>query len=71
MGKVYYGVQPSFIRVIRWAEEGDYDRVYDLVMQITEDHYAAEEAASWCENAAIGWTYEHDQFVIYVVEEDD
>ena len=71
MSKVYYGVQPAFSSVIRWANEGDCDRVYDLVLEITGNHYVAEEAASWCENAAIGWTYEHELFVIYIVEDEE
>lgn len=71
MSKVYYGVQPSFTNVIRWANEGDFDRVYELVIEITGDHYAAVEAASWCENATIGWTYEHELFTIYIVDDEE
>ena len=37
----------------------DHDGIYDLMMTITdEDHEISSDAASWCELARIGETYE-------------
>lgn len=62
MSKIYYAVKPSYSTVTRYAEEGDFDKVYDLVMEITESPEEAINASSWCELATIGEVYTFDNF---------
>jgi hypothetical protein len=62
MSKIYYAVKPNFSTVTRYAEEGDFTKVYDLVYQITNNHDVSADASSWCELASVGEKYEFDNF---------
>lgn len=47
----------------------DFDTIYEHMMQITDnDHEVASNAASWCELATIGETYEFREGFIEIVE---
>lgn len=47
----------------------DFDTIYEHMMQITgNDHEVASGAASWCELATIGETYEFREGFIVIVE---
>ena len=71
--KIYYAVKPLFCNVTRYAEEGDFDKVYDLVYEITQNPQEAIEASSWCELASVGEVYEFDNytesFTIEIIED--
>ena len=42
-----------------YRKANDYDRIYDLMMNLTDnDHEISADAASWCELASIGETYD-------------
>lgn len=69
MSKIWYAITPSFCNVTRYAEHKDFDHVYDLVMEITDNHETAASASSWCELASIGEIYEHDAFQIEIIED--
>lgn len=81
MSKIYYAVTPSFCNVTRYANEGDFEKVYDLVREITSSmgneasHKEAENASSWCEVASIGEVYEFDNFTeaftIEIIEDEE
>ena len=48
----------------------DFDTIYEIMMQITgNDHEGASNAASWCELASIGETYEFREGFIEIVEQ--
>lgn len=68
---IYYAITPAFSTVTRYAKEGDYDNVYDKIFFITNDEQEAVEASSWCEFATIGDTYEHEQFTIEIIEDEE
>ena len=47
----------------------DYYEIYDLMMEITDnDHEESENAASWCELACVGETYEFREGYIEIWE---
>ena len=71
MKKIYYAITPTFSTVTRYTEEGKFDLVYDKVMFITGDHNTAEAAAAWCELAGVGETYEHEEFTIKIIEDEE
>lgn len=54
MSKIYYAVKPAFSTVTRYAEHGDFAKVYELVFQITNSHEEAANASAWCELASVG-----------------
>lgn len=62
MPKIYYAITPAFSTVTRYAEQGDFEKVYDLVFEITKSHDEAAAASSWCELASVGEIYEFDNF---------
>ena len=62
MSRIYYAVKPYFSTVTRYAEEGDYAKVYNLVMEITGNHEEAANASGWCQVATIGEVYDFDNF---------
>lgn len=56
--------------ITRCINVDHYDRIYEAMMDITDgDHEIASDAASWCELAAIGETYEFREGIIRLVEE--
>ena len=67
--RIYYAITPSFCNVTRYVNEGDYERVYCLVMDIVGDVQEAIEASSWCELHCIGDVYEHDDFTIVIIDD--
>lgn len=73
MSKIYYAVKPAFSTVTRYAEHGDFAKVYELVFQITNSHEEAANASAWCELASVGETYEFDNytesFTIEIIED--
>lgn len=49
----------------------DYYAIYDKIMELTEgNHESSANAASWCEFASIGETYEDDNWEIEIQEID-
>ena len=47
----------------------DFDEIYDYMMKITDgDHEISSDAASWCELACPGETYEFREGYIDIVE---
>lgn len=47
----------------------EHDGIYDLMMEITDgDHEISSDAASWCELACIGETYEFREGYIEIEE---
>ena len=71
MQKNYYAITPSFSTVTRYVNEGDYNRIYDLVEDITNDALLAAAASSWCELATVGELYEHDLFTILIIDDNE
>ena len=73
MTKIYYAITPTNKGIsngfTRYANEGDYDHVYDLVMTLIEDPLTAINASSWCELACVGEKYEHEEFIIEIIED--
>ena len=69
MSKIYYAVRPAFSTVPRFAEEGNSEKVYDLVMEITGDHNEAANASGWCDVATIGEVYNGDGFTVEIIED--
>ena len=48
-----------------------YDKIYETMMKITDnDHEISSDAASWCELASVGETYEFREGVIEIKEVD-
>lgn len=48
----------------------DHYSIYDKMMEITDgDHEISSDAASWCELACVGETYEFREGIIEIVEE--
>lgn len=46
-----------------------YDHIYDVMMGITDgDHEISADAASWCELASAGETYEFREGIIQIKE---
>jgi hypothetical protein len=69
MTKIYYAIKPKFSNVTRYASEKDYQRVYDLVFQITGNHNDSANAQGWCELASLGETYTTNLFTIEIIED--
>ena len=69
MNKIYYAITPKFSNVTRYANENDFNSVYDKVMLITEDHDTAADASGWCELASVGEIYEHELFTIEIIDD--
>ena len=69
--RIYYVVTPKLNSIPRYADEGDYTRVYDLVIQITDNHEAAADSSSWCELATVGEMYDSDLFTIEIIEDSE
>ena len=70
--KIYYAVTPNTgiaHGYARYANEGDSKKVYDLVMELTNNHEIAADASSWCELASVGEIYESELFNIEIVED--
>ena len=67
--KIFYAVTPKHSAVTRFADEGYYKRVYDLVKQITDNHELAEEASSWCQLASVGEVFDSDLFKVEIIED--
>jgi hypothetical protein len=56
--------------ITRCINADHYDQIYETMMDITDgDHEISSDAASWCELAAIGETYEFREGIIRIVEE--
>lgn len=67
---IYAAITPTFSNVTRYSKVSDYYDIYEKIMFITENnHEISEDAASWCELAYIGATYEHEQFTIEIIED--
>lgn len=64
---IYYAI--TYINVTRYVKQGDYSNVYDKIMFITDNHEEAANAASWCELAEIGETYQSETFTIEIIED--
>ena len=48
----------------------DFDEIYDYMMKITDgDHEISSDAASWCEIACVGETYEFREGYIEIEED--
>lgn len=69
MSKIYYAVKPQYSTITRYADEGDFEKVYDMIMELTDNHDEAANASSWCELASIGEIYESDDFTIEIIED--
>lgn len=71
MSKIYYAVTPKFCTVTRYADCKAFDKVYGLVMEITDDARKAINASSWCELACVGEIYDDDDFTIEVIDDEE
>lgn len=50
-----------------YYENNDFDSIYEKMMQLTDgDHEISQEAASWCELATVGETYNFREGIIVV-----
>lgn len=70
MRKIYYAITPKFCNVTRYANEKDFQRVYDLAFQITQNHNDAESASSWCKSAGVGDKYKTNLLTVEVIDDE-
>lgn len=50
-----------------YRKANDYDEIYSLMMRITNnDHEVSSDAASWCELASVGETYNFREGVLEI-----
>ena len=68
---IYYAITPAFSTVTRYVNKNDFDSVYDKVLFIVENHDTAASASSWCELASVGEIYEHEEFKIEIIDDED
>lgn len=73
MGKIYAVVKCYVQDGIDYADwhykTNDHYAIYDKLMELTgENHDLSADAASWCEVASIGETYEADNWEIEIQE---
>ncbi len=66
---IYYAATPKFIAVTRYRHEGDNQGIYELIMELTQNHTEAENAAGWTYVAEIGEVYEHELFTIEIIDD--
>lgn len=66
---IWYAIIPKFSTVTRYAKEGEFEKVREMVLLITDNPETAIDVASWCELASIGEVYEHDQFAVEIIED--
>lgn len=58
-------------RATRYYKHDDHYSIYDKMMEWTgNDHEISSDAASWCELAYVGETYEFREGVIEIIEID-
>lgn len=70
-GRIYYDIKETEKDCVLFANQGETDRVYSLIMAITGgDHNTASSVEGWCEIASIGETYEHEKFTVEIVLEE-
>ena len=69
--RIYYEIKETGKSYFHFANQGDTDRVYSLIMAITGgDHDTASSVEGWCEIASIGETYEHEKFTVEIALDD-
>lgn len=56
---------------IDYKYHDEHDNIYEAMMRATDgDHEISDEAASWCELALVGESYEFREGIIEIIEED-
>ena len=79
MQKIYYAITPSFSTITRYVNEGDFEKVYNIIKSLLVDdnntlHCAdviASDAAEWCEFAKIGDIYKCALFTILIIDDNE
>lgn len=77
MNRIYAAITPKLQGYYTsYRKPSDYYNIYDLITFLIKDEYTQSEthkiaanAASWCELACIGETYEHKLFTIKIIEQ--
>lgn len=70
MAKVYYAITPTEGAAAGWTRYAqDAMTVYDLIMELKDDHLTAANAEGWAELSCIGESYEGEGFAIEVIED--
>ena len=66
---IFYAITNNNSIVTIYINKHDYDVIYDMVMNITNDHQEAENALNWCELASVNEIYEGSCFTIEIFDD--